>query len=64
MVKLNEGKLTPSETIILKQLMVERSRDFSPEISAAERETAVHFTWIMDQVILETATNKKGELHT
>ena len=52
MVKLNAGTLTPGETIILKQFIVERTRDFSPTISASERETAVHFAWIMDQVIL------------
>lgn len=63
MVKLNNLTISPSETIYLKQLMVERSRDFSNGITVAERETAIHFAWIMDQVILEAATleGKKEE---
>lgn len=62
LVKLNSGTITPSETIELKRLMVERSHDFAFPIDAAEREAALHFAWIMDQVVLEAAIRKESDL--
>lgn len=56
MVQLNAGSLTPAGAIKLKQHMKDRAVDM--RYPPNERETASHFGWIMDQVIVAAEKKK------